>query len=50
LKTPDYLQLAGSMGVWAAQVRSPSEMGPQLAEALQQPGPALIEVDMQAIG
>ena len=50
LQTPDYVQLAGSMGIWAAQVRSPAEMAPQLDEALQQEGPALIEIDMQALG
>jgi acetolactate synthase I/II/III large subunit len=50
LRTPDYLQLAGSMGIWAAQVRSPAEMAPQLDEALQQAGPALIELDMRALG
>jgi acetolactate synthase-1/2/3 large subunit len=49
LQTPDYLQLCASMGIWAGQVRSAVEMGPQLAEALQQDGPALIEIDHHAL-
>jgi acetolactate synthase-1/2/3 large subunit len=50
LTTPDYLGLAQSFGVWGRQVRSSVEMGPLLKEALQQDGPALIEVDMVAVG
>jgi acetolactate synthase-1/2/3 large subunit len=50
LKTPDFLQAAESFGVWSGQVRSAVEMGPMLSEALQQDGPALIEVDMLAVG
>jgi acetolactate synthase-1/2/3 large subunit len=44
LRTPDYVQLGDAMGIWAAQVRSPVEMGPQLDEAMLQDGPSLIEV------
>jgi acetolactate synthase-1/2/3 large subunit len=50
LATPDFTQLGDSFGVWTAQVRSSVEMGPVLKEALHQPGPALIEVDMHAVG
>ena len=50
LLTPDFLGLAESFGVWSGQVRSAVEMGPVLKEALHQDGPALIEVDMAAVG
>ena len=50
LVTPDFLGLAEAFGVWSGQVRSAVEMGPVLKEAVQQNGPALIEVDMQAVG
>jgi len=50
LRTPDYLQLAHSMSVWSGQVSSAVEFGPHLAEAMQVDGPALIELDMSAIG
>jgi acetolactate synthase I/II/III large subunit len=50
LVTPDFLALAEAFGVWSGQVRSAVEMGPVLKEAVQQDGPALIEVDMQAVG
>jgi len=50
LTTPDYLELGRSFGVWAGQVRSAVELRPQLIEALQQRGPALLEVDMAAVG
>jgi len=50
LLTPDFLGLAESFGVWRGQVRSAVEMGPMLKEAVQQAGPALIEVDMAAVG
>jgi len=50
LLTPDFLALAESFGVWRGQVRSAVEMGPVLKEAVQQDGPALIEVDMAAVG
>jgi hypothetical protein len=38
------------MGVWSAQVCSSVEFGPQLDEALHVDGPALVEIDMQAVG
>jgi acetolactate synthase-1/2/3 large subunit len=50
LVTPDFLSVAESFGVWSGQVRSSVEMGPVLKEALHQDGPALIEVDMAAVG
>jgi acetolactate synthase-1/2/3 large subunit len=50
LVTPDFPRLAESFGIWSAQVRSSVEMGPVLKEALVQDGPALIEVDMAAVG
>jgi len=50
LRTPDYAQLAQSMGVWSAQATSAIEFGPHLAEAMQVEGPTLIELDMRAIG
>ena len=50
LSTPDFPRLADSFGIWSGQVRSSVEMGPLLKEALQQDGPALVEVDMQAVG
>jgi acetolactate synthase-1/2/3 large subunit len=50
LQTPDYVDLGRSFGVWVGQVRSPLEMRPQLTEALEAPGPAILEVDMAAVG
>jgi acetolactate synthase-1/2/3 large subunit len=50
LVTPDFPRLAESFGIWSGQVRSSVEFGPVLKEALVQDGPALIEVDMAAIG
>ena len=50
LATPDFVRVAESFGVWSGQVRSAVEMGPMLKEALHQDGPALIEVDMEAVG
>jgi acetolactate synthase-1/2/3 large subunit len=50
LATPDFVRVAESFGVWCGQVRSAVEMAPVLKEALQQDGPALIEVDMVAVG
>jgi acetolactate synthase-1/2/3 large subunit len=50
LETPDYQELGRSFGVWSGQVRSSLEMRPQLIEALQANGPAILEVDMTSIG
>jgi acetolactate synthase-1/2/3 large subunit len=50
LETPDYVELGQAFGLWAGQVRSAVELRPQLTEALQHEGPALLEVDMAAVG
>ncbi len=50
LETPDYVELGRSVGVWSGQVRSSLEMRPLLSEAVQADGPALLEIDMQAVG
>jgi acetolactate synthase-1/2/3 large subunit len=50
LLTPDFPRLAETFGIWSGQVRSAVEMGLVLKEALAQDGPALIEVDMVAVG
>jgi acetolactate synthase-1/2/3 large subunit len=50
LGMPDFVRTAESFGAWAGQVRSAAEMGPVLKEAQQHDGPALIEVDMAAVG
>jgi acetolactate synthase I/II/III large subunit len=50
LQTPDFMELGRSAGVWAGQVRSSLEMGPQLREALEVDGPAILEIDMAAVG
>ena len=50
LTTPDFPRLGAAFGVWTGQVRSAVEMGPVLKEALRQDGPALIDVDMPAVG
>jgi acetolactate synthase-1/2/3 large subunit len=50
LATPDYVDLGRSFGVWAGQVHSAVELRQQLIEALQQHGPALVEIDMAAVG
>jgi acetolactate synthase-1/2/3 large subunit len=50
LYTPDFAEVADGFGVWNAQVRSAFEMGPIMKEAVQQDGPALVEVDMAAVG
>jgi acetolactate synthase-1/2/3 large subunit len=50
LDTPDYVELGRSFGMWSGQVRSAVELRPQITEALQHDGPALLEVDMAAVG
>jgi acetolactate synthase-1/2/3 large subunit len=50
LETPDYVELGTSFGMWSGQVRSAVELRPQLTEALQHAGPALLEVDRAAVG
>jgi len=50
LVMPDFVRTAESFGCWSGQVRSAAEMGPLLKEAQQHAGPAVIEVDMAAVG
>ncbi len=50
LETPDYVELGRSFGVWSGQVRSSLEMRSQLNEALHAAGPAILEIDMAAVG
>lgn len=50
LLTPDFPRLGETFGIWSGQVRSAVETAPVLKEALQQDGPALIEIDMAAVG
>ncbi|MBK0419001.1 ubiquinone-dependent pyruvate dehydrogenase [Leucobacter sp. CSA1] len=44
LKNPDLSAVARAVGLHAAQVRDSSELEPALREALEHPGPALVEV------
>ena len=41
---PDFELLARSFGAWGRRVKSADEVGPALAEAFRQPGPALLAV------
>ncbi len=50
LHTPDYTQLAESMGIRHGLVRDLKDFGSVLQNALSQPGPFLLEVDMLAVG
>ncbi|QCI13972.1 thiamine pyrophosphate-binding protein [Pseudomonas putida] len=50
LHTPDYTQLAESMGIRHRLVRDLKDFGGVLQDALGQPGPFLLEVDMLAVG
>lgn len=50
LHAPDFARLAQSYGAWGGRVISVAEFGPQLAEALGQPGPSVVEVDQRCIG
>ena len=50
LVTPDYAKLAGSIGLWHRPARSLAEFGAAFDAALARPGPALVEVDMTALG
>jgi acetolactate synthase-1/2/3 large subunit len=50
LLTPSFLQVAEAFDIWSAEVRQASEMAPVLKEAIQQTGPALISIDMAAVG
>ncbi|MCG6873448.1 MAG: thiamine pyrophosphate-dependent enzyme, partial [Betaproteobacteria bacterium] len=50
LHTPDFAQLARSIGLPHSRMQDLSALDGVLRDALAQPGPALIEVDMTAIG
>lgn len=50
LHAPDFMRLGDAFGTWYGQVCSPAELAPQLREALQQDRPALLEIDMAAVG
>ncbi len=50
LATPDFAALAAACGLDYRQISAPREFAPGIRDALARPGPALIEVDMTAIG
>ena len=50
LATPDFAALAAACGLDYRRVASPAAFAPGIGEALDRPGPRLIEIDMTAIG
>jgi acetolactate synthase-1/2/3 large subunit len=50
LVTPDFAKLAGSIGLWHRRVDSVARFEEAFAAALAAPGPAMVEVDMTALG
>jgi acetolactate synthase-1/2/3 large subunit len=50
LVTPDFAALAGAIGLAHERVAEPADFGPAFARALAVDGPAMVEVDMTAIG
>ncbi len=50
LHTPDFAMLAGAMGLPHLKVQAAAEYAPVIAKAVLLNGPALVEVDMIAIG
>jgi acetolactate synthase I/II/III large subunit len=50
LHTPDFALLAQSMGLAFHRVRGSKEFDPVIREASLRPGPALVEIDMTAVG
>jgi acetolactate synthase-1/2/3 large subunit len=50
LVTPDFAKLAASIGLAHRRVDSISGFDAALAAALSAPGPAIVEVDMTALG
>ena len=50
LRTPDFIGLATAFGAWARRVRAIAEFRPALEAAFAAGGPALVELDMAAIG
>jgi acetolactate synthase I/II/III large subunit len=50
LHTPDFVKLAEAFGLGASKVSSVEEFGPAFERAVRSGGPALIELDLRAIG
>ena len=50
LATPDFGALAAACGLDYRRISAPREFAPGIRDALARPGPALIEIDMTAIG
>jgi len=50
LGTPDFVALAGALGVGATRVSTTADFGKAVRQALSGPAPYLIEVDLNAIG
>ena len=50
LVNPDFAKLAGSLGLWHRHARSVDEFGKAFDAALAVQGPAVVEVDMTALG
>lgn len=50
LLTPDFCALAGAMGIKAFRVGDADAFDGVMAEAIDYPGPTVVEVDMSAIG
>ncbi|MFN8522218.1 MAG: thiamine pyrophosphate-binding protein [Chloroflexota bacterium] len=50
LHMPDYVRVAEAYGLWSRKVSSIEEFGRTVGQALNTGGPALIEIDLKAIG
>ena len=50
LRAPDFVGLAEAFGAWARRVRAIDDFRPALEAALEAGRPALVELDMAAIG
>jgi len=50
LVTPDYAKLTASIGLWHRPAHSIAEFDQAFEAALARPGPAMVEVDMTALG
>jgi acetolactate synthase I/II/III large subunit len=50
LGAPDFVALAGALGVGGTRVSTTAEFGKAVRAALRGPGPHLVEVDLNAIG
>ena len=49
IKTPDFVQIAQGMGVYAEAVRSAAEFDSAFERAIARPGPVLLDIDMNAL-